>query len=211
VLCDESWFLRELAIDALGEMGDTAVPPLLTLVRSGLWFTRASAAKALGRIGDPRAVLPLVALFDDTNTTVAAAGAEGLVALCRSGSSLAAARAMRARAPEERERILVLLKRVDPDGGRKLAALVASDEWMNALGELSEQTVARIVAGSSDGAEGISWENIGGPLPSPRSAAPPADASRDMPPSPRSAVPPANASRDVPTQEDAADAPGGSG
>ena len=52
ILCDESWYLRELAIGALAEMGATAVPPLRRLLATGLWYTRAASARALGRLGD---------------------------------------------------------------------------------------------------------------------------------------------------------------
>lgn len=194
ILCDESWYLRELAIEALGEMDEIAIAPLLTLLRSGLWYSRASAAKALGLIGDRRTVLPLAALLDDANTTVAAAGAEGLIGLCRRGLSLAVARALRSRPAEARERALALMRRTDPDGGRKLAALAGSDAWMGALGELGEETVEAQVAASSDRDEGLSWDEIAGPLPPPRKTSPPPDASRD-----------------APNEEDAPDAPGDPG
>lgn len=49
ILCDESWYLRELAIGALAEMGATAVPPLRRLLATGLWYTRAaSRARSAG-------------------------------------------------------------------------------------------------------------------------------------------------------------------
>ena len=48
-LSDESWFLRDLAEEALLRMGERGAPVLVPLLDQGLWFTRASAARVLGR------------------------------------------------------------------------------------------------------------------------------------------------------------------
>ena len=53
ILCDESWFLRELAIGALVESGELAISPLRDVLVSGLWYTRAAAARALLRSLEP--------------------------------------------------------------------------------------------------------------------------------------------------------------
>lgn len=41
-LCDESWYLRELAETALLRLGDHAGETLLPLLEQGLWFSRVS-------------------------------------------------------------------------------------------------------------------------------------------------------------------------
>jgi HEAT repeat protein len=168
ILCDESWYLRELAVEALGEMGDMAVGPLLSLLSSGLWYSKSAAARTLGRIGDPRALRPLVGLLDDANQTVAAGAAEGLLSLSARGLALAVARALYARGPEFRERALTLVRRTHPDDARRLATLLGDDAWMNALGALSEETADGIVAASDDSREGLVWSEIAGRLSPPR-------------------------------------------
>jgi HEAT repeat protein len=85
VLQDKSWYLRELAMEALGEAGSGAVPRLNELLVGGLWYTRASAARALGKIGDPSAVPFLTDLLDDSNRTVKEAALAGLADIVRVG------------------------------------------------------------------------------------------------------------------------------
>src|SRR5437667_5611512 len=50
-LCDESWYLRDLAERAFLRLGDEAAPVLMPLLEQGLWFSRTSAAGILGRLG----------------------------------------------------------------------------------------------------------------------------------------------------------------
>ena len=42
-LCDESWFLRQLAEQAFLRLGAEGAAVLLPLLEQGLWFTRSSA------------------------------------------------------------------------------------------------------------------------------------------------------------------------
>ena len=52
-LCDESWYLRQLAEQAFLNVGSEGAPLLLPLLEQGLWFTRTSAAGILGKLGYP--------------------------------------------------------------------------------------------------------------------------------------------------------------
>jgi HEAT repeat protein len=67
---DEYWRLRTACSQALAEVGEPAVEPLLRALGSRNPQTRAYAGRALGLIGDPRAFDPIVALLaeesDDT-------------------------------------------------------------------------------------------------------------------------------------------------
>ena len=69
-LCYESWYLRELAEEALFHMGERSGAALVPLLDQGLWFSRASAARVLGRIGHRSAMGPLVRLTEDPVETV---------------------------------------------------------------------------------------------------------------------------------------------
>jgi HEAT repeat protein len=85
VLQDDSWYLRELATEALGEAGKEAVPRLREILTGGLWYTRASAARALGKIGDPSVVPALTDLLDDPNQTVQEAALAAFADIVRVG------------------------------------------------------------------------------------------------------------------------------
>src|SRR5262245_61677892 len=67
---DEYWRLRSAYSQALAEVGEVAVEPLLRALDSENAKTRAHAARALGRIGTPRALRPIITLLategDDT-------------------------------------------------------------------------------------------------------------------------------------------------
>jgi HEAT repeat protein len=81
LLCDQSWHVRERAVDALVERGLEVVGALMALLAEGLWYTRACAAAALGRIGAPEGLAVLAAHVEDDNPTVRAAVSGALRAL----------------------------------------------------------------------------------------------------------------------------------
>lgn len=77
-LCDESWYLRELAEHALLRLGDRAGETLLPLLEQGLWFSRVSSARVLGRLGYGPAAAGLLRLLEDSVSTVAQAAGSSL-------------------------------------------------------------------------------------------------------------------------------------
>ena len=60
---DEYWRLRTSYSQALAEVGEPAIEPLLRALESANPNTRSYSATALGRIGTPRAFDPIVALL----------------------------------------------------------------------------------------------------------------------------------------------------
>src|SRR5262245_23275394 len=103
-LCDESWYLRELAEQALLRVGERATPVLLPLLEQGLWFTRTSAVRVLGRYARRDAVPALVRLTEDANETVAAAARDSLAQIAGSSGAIAVARALHDLPPDLRRR-----------------------------------------------------------------------------------------------------------
>ena len=86
ILCDESWYLRELAIAGLVEAGDLATGPLRHVLASGLWYTRAAAARALGRMGCAAASSEILNLLDESNRTVREAAVDAVQAMSNAGA-----------------------------------------------------------------------------------------------------------------------------
>src|SRR5262245_13847678 len=80
-LCDESWFLRDLAEQAFLRLGEEHAGVLVPLLAGGLWYTRLSAARLLGRIGYRPAVPALLELCGDRTETVALEARNAVVAL----------------------------------------------------------------------------------------------------------------------------------
>lgn len=85
ILCDESWYLRELAIGALVEAGPMAEAPLHRVLAGGLWYTRSAAARALGRLGYAPASADILKLLDESNRTVRESAVEAVKALAAAG------------------------------------------------------------------------------------------------------------------------------
>ena len=52
--------MRQSAAEALSDIGDAAVEPLIEVLETGLRETQEKAAYAIGNIGDPRAIEPLI-------------------------------------------------------------------------------------------------------------------------------------------------------
>ncbi len=70
-LQDQSWSLREYAIERSARLGKPMVAPLCRVLNSGIWFSRAAAVQALKAIGDPEALGPLCLVVGDPNRSVA--------------------------------------------------------------------------------------------------------------------------------------------
>src|SRR5258706_9393680 len=87
-LCDESWYLRDLAQQAFLRLGEAGAAVILPLLEQGLWFTRTSAAGILGQVGYRPAVPGLMRLAEDKKRTVGGAASEALVAIGPAGGGL---------------------------------------------------------------------------------------------------------------------------
>src|SRR5258705_7041835 len=72
-LCDESWFLRDLAEQAFFRMGEEHAAPLLPLVLGGLWYTRLSAVRLLRPPRFPPPGPAPIDLCDDKNQNLSQA------------------------------------------------------------------------------------------------------------------------------------------
>ncbi|MCS7237157.1 MAG: HEAT repeat domain-containing protein [Thermoguttaceae bacterium] len=79
-LTDTDWRVRELAVVALGQIGDSqAVEPLTQMLADPAWRVRRSAAQALAGFRQPTTVEPLIrSLRQDEDWTVRQAAAEAL-------------------------------------------------------------------------------------------------------------------------------------
>lgn len=161
-LCDESWYLRDLAEEAflrLAERGAGVLPPLLA---QGLWFTRTSAARVLGRLGHRAAVPALLRLADDPNATVAAAAGEALLAIGHQRGAVSLAHALNRAAPDLRSRRLDELSSRDRALFERIERLMRSDPLMSAEDGASLSDDLELVRASEPGAE---WEQLAGPSP----------------------------------------------
>lgn len=80
------WQLRDVATEALVNLGEPAVPALCGALKDRDWHVRARAAAALARTGDRRAVVPLCEALRDRSWSVRGQAVE---ALARMGDSRA--------------------------------------------------------------------------------------------------------------------------
>jgi HEAT repeat protein len=159
-LCDESWYLRDQAEEALDRIGAAAAPVLLPLLEQGLWFTRTSAARVLGRFGHRPAVPGLMRLAEDANETVADAARDALVVIGRSNGSVTLARALHDLPPDPRRRRLEEIAARDRHLGERVERMMRDDELMAAevTQDLSDESA--VVRASE---EGLEWEVLTGP------------------------------------------------
>ncbi len=161
-LCDESWFLRDLAEQVFPKLGDRGAAALLPLLGEGLWFTRTSAARVLGRMSYRPAVPVLLKLTEDANRTVADAARDALVAIGHQGGGVSIAHAIYRLPPDARRNRIDEIAARDRAVGDRIERLMHSEDLMNApnIDTLSDdsQTVR-----STE--EGVEWEVLTGPPP----------------------------------------------
>lgn len=131
-LCDESWYLRELAEEALFHMGERSGAALVPLLDQGLWFSRASAARVLGRIGHRSAMGPLVRLTEDPVETVRQQAYATLATLAAQGGRVRLAWELQQLPTERRAERLERLARVDRVLAERVRVLLDRDELRNA-------------------------------------------------------------------------------
>ncbi|MBI1798737.1 MAG: hypothetical protein HYR73_03520 [Candidatus Eisenbacteria bacterium] len=159
-LCDESWYLRDLAEESFLRIADRGAPVLVPLLDQGLWFTRTSAARVTGRLGYRPAVPALLRLADDANETVAAAAREALIAIGRQRGAVAVAHALHRAAPDLRRRRLEELAPRDRALLERLERMMRNEELMS-IDEGSALSDDHPLVRSSE--EGVEWELLTGP------------------------------------------------
>ena len=167
-LCDESWYLRELAEHALLRLGDRAGETLLPLLEQGLWYSRASAARVLGRLGYRPAAAGLLRLLEDSVVTVTKAAEASLADLAHRGGSVRIAWELHRREPEVRPVLVARLSALDRPLGERLDRMLRNDELMSSEDPDDLRDDSDLVRASE---EGVEWEILTGP-PVPRATAP---------------------------------------
>jgi HEAT repeat protein len=159
-LCDESWYLRDQAEQALARIGPDAAGVLLPLLEQGLWFTRTSAARVLGGFGHRPAVPGLMRLAEDANKTVAGAARDALVAIGRAGGSIRLAQALHGLPPDARRRRFDEIASEDRHLSERVARMMRNEELMSAEGGDALSDESAVVRASE---EGFEWEVLTGP------------------------------------------------
>ena len=158
-LCDESWYLRDLAEESLLRLGEKGAPILVPLLEQGLWYTRASAAKVLGRCAYRPSVPAMLRLTDDGNETVAEAARVALVAIGHGGGAVAIARSLHQLQADERYRRFEAIRAKDRSLGDRIDHMMRQDDLMSAdAGDLKDDSP--MVRASE---EGLEWEVLTAP------------------------------------------------
>ena len=162
-LCDESWYLRDLAEDSLLRLGPKAAPILVPLIEQGLWYTRASTARVLGRAAYRPAVPALLKLTEDANETAAAEARSALVEIGRNGGAVALARGLHQLGAEARTRRFEELRTRDRPLAERVEKLMRQEELMSSEDESlgDDHPMVRAVE------DGVEWEVLTGPPASP--------------------------------------------
>jgi HEAT repeat protein len=161
-LCDESWYLRDLAEQTFMRLGEEVAPVLLPLLEQGLWFTRTSAAGILGRFGYRPAVPALLRLAEDKNRTVIEAAYDSLVAIGRARGAFRIAHVLHRLPPDVRRRRIQDLARRDSVLAGSIERMMASDELMVIEDDGALSDDSPLVRASVDGVE---WEVLTSPAP----------------------------------------------
>ena len=159
-LCDESWYLRELAENALLRLGDRAGETLAPLLEQGLWFSRASSARVLGRMGYAPAVPLLLRLLEDSNATVAQAAAAALCELGRRGGCARIAWELHRVDPRLRHARLATISALDRPLHDRLERLLRNEDLMHHEDPGQLRDDGELVRASE---EGVEWEVLTGP------------------------------------------------
>ncbi len=168
-LCDESWYLRELAEAALLRIGERAGPALLPLLEQGLWFSRASSARVLGRMGFAPAAAALIRLTGDGVETVVRDAAIALSDLARRGGLARVAWELQRIAPEWRQSRLVLFAAVDRPFAERLERLLHSETLKQ---HTDPETLADDAPWVRQSEEGVEWTMIPASRPAGSAAVP---------------------------------------
>ncbi len=168
-LCDESWYLRDLATQSFLRLGDAHADLLLPLLETGLWYTRTSAANILGRLAYRRAVSALCALAEDANRTVAEAARDALVAIARQGGGFRTAHVLHRLPADTRRRRLEELRERDRATCERVERMLRNEELMSAEDDGTLADDSPVVRSSEDG---VVWEVLTSPAPPPSTSPP---------------------------------------
>jgi hypothetical protein len=157
-LCDESWFLRDLAEESLLRMGSKGAEILVPLLEQGLWYTRASAARVLGHCAHRPAVPGLLRLTEDPNETVAQAARAALAEIGTHGGAITLARSLYRLPPETRYRRFGEIRVLDRPLAERVDKMMRQEELMAAEDEdlTDESPMVRATE------EGLEWEVLTG-------------------------------------------------
>jgi len=161
-LCDESWFLRDLAEQVFPKLGDRGAAAVLPLLDSGLWFTRTSASRVLGKMSYRPAVPTLLELTEDANRTVADAARDALVAIGHSRGGVSLAHAIYRLPPDARRSRLDEIAICDRALSERIDRLMRSEDLMNASNIDALSDDSQSVRATE---EGVEWEVLTGPPP----------------------------------------------
>jgi len=161
-LCDESWFLRELAEEAFLKLGENGASVLLPLLDQGLWFTRTSASRPLGRVAYRPAAPGLLRLTEDANEAVVRAAREALVAIGRQRGAVRLAHALHRLPPDLRRARTAEITVLDRLLGDRLERMMRSEELMSIE---NVETLSDDSAAVRATEEGVEWEVLIGPPP----------------------------------------------
>ncbi len=163
-LCDESWYLRDLAEEAFLRLGEEGARVLLPLLDQGLWFTRSSGARVLGRMGYRPAVPALVRMAEDSNATVAQSARESLLEIARRGGASRVAHALHRLAPDLRRLRFDELRRLDAAVAERIERLSRQEDLMSVEDPDTLSDDSAVVRATE---EGVEWEILTGPPPPP--------------------------------------------
>ena len=163
-LCDESWYLRDLAGQVFQRMGDEGATAILPLLETGLWYTRTSVAEILGRLGFRQAVPALLRQADDANRTVAESARVALVSIARGGGCYRLAHVLHRMPPDARRRRFEDLHARDRTLAERIERLMRNEELMSAEDQGALADDSPFVRANEDGVE---WELLTRPMPPP--------------------------------------------
>ncbi len=164
-LCDESWYLRDLAERAFLRLGEEGARVLLPLLAEGLWFTRSSSARVLGRMGYRPAVPLLLTMARDPNASVAQSAREALAEIARQGGAARVAHEIHALDPERARGHVDELRAIDGPLAERIESLMRREELMSVEDPDGLSDDSPVVRASE---EGVSWEILTGPPVPPR-------------------------------------------
>jgi len=125
ILQGDSWYLRDLAVKSMSQMGDHAIPVVRILLYSGLWYTRASAARCLGKMDNAESLPDLVHLLGDPNHTVQSACLASIADFVRAGAVKETTRQFWNQGARRAQDLSQMLRAVYPDAGSAVVEMLA--------------------------------------------------------------------------------------